>query len=47
MKRTRILSLSFAAVFASTALATLPLDRPTPPPCCVDGICHAHAARFG
>jgi hypothetical protein len=47
MKLARILSLGIAVGFAQCALATLPLDRPTPPPCCVDGICHAHAARFG
>jgi hypothetical protein len=35
------------AVGARLAGARTPLDRPTPPPCCADGVCHAHAQSFG
>jgi hypothetical protein len=47
MKLTGIFSLGIAVVFVSSVSAIGPIDRPTPPPCCVDGVCHAHAARFG
>jgi hypothetical protein len=39
--------LALVASLASTFAAGPPLTRPTPPPCCVDGVCHAHASTFG
>jgi hypothetical protein len=47
MKLTRTLTLTIVASIGPFAAATLPLDRPTPPPCCADGICSAHAHTFG
>jgi len=47
MRFAHIITLGVVAGFAGTAAATIPLDRPTPPPCCADGICHAHAQVFG
>jgi hypothetical protein len=47
MKLTRTITLAIVAGIGPVAAATLPLDRPTPPPCCVDGICTVHAAEFG
>src|SRR5262245_42377404 len=38
----------FSGLFVGTAAAdTPPLDRPTPPPCCADGVCDAHAGTYG
>src|SRR5262245_25067929 len=47
MKLARTLFYGLLASAPLSAAATLPLDRPTPPPCCVDGICRAHAGSFG
>jgi hypothetical protein len=47
MKLTRTLTIAIVASIGPVAAATLPLDRPTPPPCCADGICAAHASSFG
>jgi hypothetical protein len=47
MKFAHLITLVAVAGFAGSAAATIPLDRPTPPPCCADGICHAHAKVFG
>jgi hypothetical protein len=48
MKLAAIVTLGIVASLAGNARAQINLiDRPTPPPCCVDGVCHAHAARFG
>ena len=47
MKHARIISLGIIVGIATSAAATVPLDRPTPPPCCADGVCHAHPGTFG
>jgi hypothetical protein len=49
MKCIRVIALGFVAGIGTgaNAEAATPLDRPSPPPCCADGICYAHAGSHG
>jgi hypothetical protein len=47
MKLVSIITCGVMASLAGSTWAIDLLDRPSPPPCCVDGVCYAHATQFG
>jgi hypothetical protein len=49
MKLVKVIGTGAIALCAGdwASAAYPPLDRPTPPPCCADGVCHAHGLTWG
>ncbi|MEX2317716.1 MAG: hypothetical protein WD669_11230 [Pirellulales bacterium] len=49
MNRVTAMSLVVTLCFTADIAAAInpPLERPTPPPCCADGVCYAHARTYG